>query len=77
MRVSQERASRANIDGQEGLMTTLYSQSAYRGETEIDVLLTVQRPEGLFYMVFIAPEKEFAQIKQTFQEMLRSVRFSG
>ncbi|MGH9674419.1 MAG: M48 family metalloprotease, partial [Bryobacteraceae bacterium] len=77
MRQGREQSSRVTVDGQEGMLTTLYSSSAFRGETEVDVLLTVLRPEGVFYMVFISPEREFQQIRPTFQEMLRSVRFSG
>ncbi len=57
------------------LLTTLYSASPYRGEREVDVLVTVTRPEGLFYMVFIAPQSEFDQIQSTFEEIVRSVRF--
>ena len=64
-----------SIAGQHALETTLYSRSPYQGEQEIDELITTPRPEGLFYMVFIAPQSEFGQIEGTFQEILRSVRF--
>ena len=37
--------------------------------------LTVARPEGLFYVVFIAPQSLFDQIQPTFEDVLRSVRF--
>jgi Zn-dependent protease with chaperone function len=77
MRAGREAQRGVTIDGQQGLLTTLYSQSPFPGETEVDVLLTVQRPEGLFYMVFIAPEREFQHIQQTFQQILRSLRFTG
>ncbi len=77
MRAGREAQRGVTVDNQQGLLTTLYSPSPFQGETEIDVLLTVQRPEGLFYMIFIAPEKEFRQIEGTFQQILRSLRFTG
>jgi len=38
---------------------------------------TVPRPEGLFYLVFIAPNSEWRDVEPMFQEMLRTVRFRG
>lgn len=63
------------IDGNPALITTLYSQSPYRGEREVDSLVTVARPEGLFYIIFIAPESEWRDIQPAFEQMLGSVRF--
>ena len=37
------------------------AQRSPYGGAETDALLTVARPEGLFYMVFIAPERQFRQ----------------
>jgi Zn-dependent protease with chaperone function len=56
------------------LVTTLYNQSPMSGR-EVDMLVTVDRPEGLFYMIFIAPEQNFKQLQPAFEQMLRSVRF--
>ena len=39
------------------------------------MLVTVARPEGLFYIVFIAPKAEFEKAQPTFEEVLRSVSF--
>ena len=64
-----------SIAGERALETTLYSRSPYQGEQEVDELVTTPRPEGLFYMVFIAPQSEFGQIEGAFQDILRSVRF--
>ena len=49
--------------------------SPYRGEQELDALVTIARPKGLFYVIFIAPESEFDHIQGTFEEVLRSIRF--
>lgn len=63
------------ISGQRGLLTTLTGRSPFQGETELDLLVTVPRPEGLFYMVFIGPRSEASQIQQTFRDIVASVRF--
>ena len=57
-------------------MTTLYNQSPMGGR-EINMLVTAERPEGLFYMIFIGPEKDFRQLQPVYEQMLRSVRFSN
>jgi hypothetical protein len=68
------RQQRTRVGGSNGLVTTLYNQSPLGGR-EIDMLVTVERPEGLFYMVFIAPEAEYRNIQGVFEHMLRNVRF--
>jgi hypothetical protein len=73
-RIGRE-ARTVQVDGQPALLNTLYSRSPYRGEQEMDVLATVARPEGLFYVVFIAPESLFDQVQPTFENVLRSVKF--
>jgi Zn-dependent protease with chaperone function len=63
------------IGGHPALLNTLHSRSPYRWESEKDALVTVARPEGLFYVVFIAPESLFDQVQPTFENVLRSVKF--
>jgi predicted Zn-dependent protease len=69
------RPRRVTVGGQSALLTTFNSASPYGG-AERDVLLTVARPEGLFYMMFVGPENAFGQLSQTFEQMLRSIRFA-
>ena len=73
MRPAQEARS-IEVGGQPGLLNTLHSKSPFGGE-EVDVLVTVTRPEGLFYVVFIAPKSEFEKAQRTFEDVLKSVRF--
>jgi hypothetical protein len=47
------------------------------GGLETDWLVTVSRPEGLLYFIFVTPEREFAEFQDAFQQILDSVRFSG
>jgi Zn-dependent protease with chaperone function len=63
------------VGDQPALLTTLYATSPYRGEQEVDALVTVARPEGLFYAIFIAPQSDFEQVQAIFEDVLRSVRF--
>jgi len=74
LRIGRETRS-IQVAGQAALLTTLYSTSPYRDEQEVDALVTIGRPDALFYLVFIAPQSEFDQIQATFEDILRSVRF--
>jgi len=73
MRVTQEPRN-IEVGGRSAVLNTLRSGSPYGGE-EVDVLVTVDRPEGLFYLVFIAPKGEFERAQPVFEDVLRSVRF--
>jgi hypothetical protein len=69
------QARNVRVDGFDGLVTMLETGSPYGG-AETDALLTVARPEGLFFMVFITPQKEFASLQGAFDQMLNSIRFN-
>ena len=74
MRISKD-PNRIRLSGEPALATTLINPSPLGGN-EIDYLITVLRPEGLAYFVFVAPEKEFADYQRTFQDMTNSIRFT-
>ena len=78
-RTGQARGVR--VGGQAATLTPLESTSPYRGNTgqqrETDMLLTVARPEGLFYVVFIAPEAEWTAAQPAFDGVVSSLRFSN
>ena len=67
---------RLTVSGRPALLTPLTAQSPYGGR-ETNMLLTVARPEGLFYMVFVGPENQFDQLGATFNQMLSSIQFRG
>ena len=75
MQRGNNRPRSVNVGGKKGLLTQLSSPSPYKGENEGDMLVTVQRPEGVFYMVFIAPDSEWGAAQNTFNAMIASVRF--
>ncbi len=62
------------VDGQAGLATTLSNVSP-AGGNETDWLITVVRPEGLVFFVFVAPEADFASYRRTYQDMVNSIRW--
>ena len=72
MRVSGNQR-RITVQNAPALLTTLQSRSPY-GQTEVDVLVTVQTRDGLVYAVFIAPQNDYRNAEPVFQEMLRTLR---
>ncbi len=62
------------IDGL-GAESTYLTNDSPLGGRETNWLVTIQRPEGLLFMVFVAPDRDFKNYESTFQNMLRSVRF--
>jgi hypothetical protein len=74
MRVA-EASKNVRVGGQAAMITVLQSKSPFAGETEIDSLITVSRPEGLFFVVLIAPQSAAKNLEDTFNAMIRSIRF--
>jgi len=66
---------KTKVSGQPALATTLTNLSPLGGN-ETDYLITMLRPEGLIYFVFVAPEKEFGDYQRTFQDMTSSIRLT-
>ncbi|HKW96178.1 MAG TPA: M48 family metallopeptidase [Bryobacteraceae bacterium] len=62
-------------NGHEALITMLSGSSPFNGVEETDALLTVQRPDALFYLVFIAPASEFKNSENVYNDMVQSVKF--
>ena len=60
MRAAEQR--NLQVNGYSAIVTTLNASSPFQGETEIDQLVTVLRPEGLWYLVFISPQSESRDI---------------
>lgn len=75
MKISQNSRT-VRVSGQDGLLTTLASKSPYPNQQEVDLLLTVPRPSGLFYAVFISPQSEFNEVQEAFQQMIQSIQFN-
>jgi Zn-dependent protease with chaperone function len=61
--------------GNQTAMSMFFTNDSPLGGRETDWLVTVLRPEGLAYFIFVAPEQEFADYQQTFEKILDSVVF--
>ena len=76
MRVVRDHET-IRVDGESAFSTYLSNDSPVAGGgRETNWLITLQRPEGLLFIVFVAPEREFQSYESTFQQMLCSVRIS-
>jgi len=69
------------VGGVEGRSTFLASPSPLPGangqaQAERDWLVTVPRNDGsLIFMIFLAPQTDFASLQPTYESMVRSIRF--
>jgi hypothetical protein len=71
MRVMGEPHS-ASVAGSDGMSAMLTEDSPFGGK-ETDHVVTVMRPNGMLFFVFVAPEADYARVEKTFQQMLTSV----
>lgn len=63
------------VSGVSGRSVELMGTSPIQGQRERDWLVTVPASSGnVLYTVFVAPEKDFEQLRPTFETMLRGLR---
>jgi hypothetical protein len=66
-----------NVNSVRGLSTYLSNDSPIQGGgRETNWLVTLPRPEGLLFLIFTAPERDFQNYENTFRQMLYSVRLT-
>ncbi len=75
VRAGREMPREIRVGGKSAIAMTLYSQSIFQGQTEVDQVVTVAHPNGIVYFVLIAPESEQQYANNAFDQMIRSVRF--
>ena len=69
------------VSGLEGRSVSMQSTSPFRAangnaQKELDWLVTIPQKDGsVVFMVFVAPQAEYDRFKQTYEAMLKSVRF--
>ncbi len=68
-------ARRYQLSGSQALITTIYQSSVVANQREVNLLVTAERPQGLFYVVFVAPEQTFMEMQPTYEKILRSIQF--
>ncbi|HUG81802.1 MAG TPA: M48 family metallopeptidase [Bryobacterales bacterium] len=75
LRPTANQRSNTNLRGQLAQSVLLEGNSPLANQREIAWLVATERPQGLFYAVFIAPEQEYDAQRATFESILRSVTF--
>jgi hypothetical protein len=68
-------AQNIRVNGNPALSMRLTNDSPLGG-LETNWLVTTEHPDGLLYIIFTAPEREFQSYEPTFQQMLSSIRLN-
>lgn len=76
MRAGRELPVETKVGGKSAIVTSLYANSIFQGQTEIDRLVTVAHPNGILYIVLIAPDSERQYVDRTFNQIIQSVQFA-
>lgn len=76
MRAGSQMPKQIRVGGKDAILTALYTDSIFQGQTELDQLVTVAHPNGIFYMVLIAPDSERQYVDKALDQMLQSLEFS-
>ena len=71
--VSQPESIR--IDGRSALSMRLTNGSPVGG-LETNWLITTRQPDGLLYIIFTAPDRQFSRFEPVFRQMLDSIRLN-
>jgi hypothetical protein len=75
------KTTQIKVGGARGRAVNMQSTSPFpdakgQSQKERDRLVTIPRPDGsVIFLVFVAPESEFARLSATFERMLKSVQF--
>jgi hypothetical protein len=74
----EERSARysGRLAGEQALATFLVGRTD-QGVQDRDWLIVRPAPQGIIYMLFVAPYGEFKQLQPTYQQMIRSFQMSG
>jgi len=75
LRPTANQRTNTNLRGQLAQSVLLEGNSPVGNQREIVWLVATERPQGLFYVVFISPEQEYGAQRTTFESILRSVTF--
>ena len=73
MRVERQRED-LRVDGRAAISTYLSNDSPLGGK-ETDWLVTTMRPDGLLYIICVAPDNEYSSYERAFQDVMNSIRF--
>jgi predicted Zn-dependent protease len=67
---------RVTVNGSRAILSRMESPSPYQGAKEVDTVVAFERPGGaLFYLVLIAPDRDYNNAQRVFEQVIQSVRF--
>jgi Zn-dependent protease with chaperone function len=70
-----ERSERVTLRGQPAIRARLLGPSPFRGQTEIDTVITTARPQGLAYLILITPQSVERDLAPVYSGMLNSLEW--
>jgi hypothetical protein len=70
----QRRPEPMLLNGQKALSAYLLNDSPVKGK-ELIWLVTTMRPDGMLYVISVAPQNDFDRYSKAFEATLRSIRF--
>jgi Zn-dependent protease with chaperone function len=70
-------SQRFQLNGANAIATRLQAQSPFEGVGEELILITVQRPRNMFFLLFIAPDRDMSFAKPVFDQIIQSIRFAN
>jgi len=70
----KEQSKETTVGGQRALSTYLKNESPIGG-LETDWVVTVIRPDGLYYFIFVVPDGHYDTFRESFQSILDTVQF--
>jgi predicted Zn-dependent protease len=68
------QARQFRLNGANAMALRMQGQSAYEGTQEALILVTTDHPQGMFYMLLIAPESDLGHAQPIFDRMINSIR---
>lgn len=75
MKPSGQQPSTVRVAGGNAMLNIFYNASPFPSQKEVDAVVTVEHPQGLFYLILIAPESEYSKAQPSFEQMIQSVQF--
>ncbi len=70
-----ERSDQVSFRGQPAIRTRLTGSSPFRGQTEIDTVISTVRPQGLAYVILVVPQALERDMQPVFGSMLSSLEW--
>lgn len=68
-----QRSQEARWNGRTVMVTRLEAPSPFEGQVEIDTVITLVRPQGLFYLIMVTPRNLEDDLQYAFEDILNSM----